>query len=144
MANLRSILRQKGHSLFTVTPTATVFDAAHQMNKHRIGALMVVQGEELVGILTERDVLTQVVARNLAADEVTVQKVMTRDVITATPETDLETARLLYKNHRVRHLPVLEDGTLVGIVSIGDLNGFDLADSQVVITALKSYLYGVA
>lgn len=144
MANIRSILRQKGHSLLSVSPAATVLDAAHQMNEHRIGALLVVQDEHLLGILTERDVLTRVVAEDRAPGTVSVREVMTRDVITATPETDLETARLLFKNHRVRHLPILEDETLVGVVSIGDLNAFDLADSQVVITALKSYLYGVA
>jgi len=88
--------------------------------------------------------LTRVVAKDRAPGTVSVRDTMTQDVITATPETDLETARILFKNHRVRHLPILEDETLVGVVSIGDLNAFDLADSQVVITALKSYLYGVA
>ncbi len=144
MPTVQRILQEKGTSVRLVGPEATVYDAAVIMNEHRIGALMVQDGEGLpVGIITERDVLSRVVAAQKDPASTAVREVMTQKMLTCSPDTPIADARMLIKEKRVRHLPVIDDnGRLAGMVSIGDFNAWDLAGQKSQIEALEQYLYG--
>ena len=145
MNTVKSILADKGGQVWSVGPGATVLDAALLMNEHKIGALLVMEGGQLAGIFTERDVLRRVVgeARNPASTPVA--DVMSREVICCSPEMTLEEARGVMKNRRIRHLPVLdEEGMMLGMVSIGDLNAHQASTQERTIHLLHEYIYGYA
>jgi CBS domain-containing protein len=145
MADVRSVLSHKSGNVHAVDPSATVREAAQLMNRHKIGALVVVERRQLRGIFTERDVLRRIVAECRDPAAVTVREVMTAEVVTCPPDTDLDTARSLVMQRRIRHLPVVDaDDRLVGMISIGDLNAWDLNGQEVKIAALEEYLYGMA
>lgn len=110
----------------TVRPEDTVKDAASIMNNHRIGSLVVVSGTgEVVGILTERDILTDVVATGKSADEVKVSEIMTPNIVTITPDKTLEEAADIMTENRIKKLPVVHEGRLVGIVTATDLIAYE-------------------
>jgi CBS domain-containing protein len=124
----------------TVRPEDTVKDAAKIMNEHRIGSLVVVSGTgEVVGILTERDILTDVVATGKSADEVKISEIMTPNIITITPEKTLEEAADLMTANKIKKLPVVEHGRLVGIVTATDLMAYekDLIEKVSVLLAIS-------
>jgi CBS domain-containing protein len=145
MGTVAEILSQKqGYRLQWTRPDATVLAATQQMNEHGIGALLVMDdNQKLVGIFTERDVLRRVVAVELAPSTVTVAKVMTTEVACCTPETSIEDARSIFRQHRIRHLPVVDDnGDVRGLISIGDLNAYHANHQTVTIHYLHEYLHG--
>ncbi len=143
MPAVRDILRQKGNRVFYVEASTTVLDATRLMNEHGIGAVVVLEQEQVVGIFTERDVLRRVVAQERVPSQVPVREVMTREVICCSPETKLDEARSVMKNRRIRHLPVVNgDGSLAGMISIGDLNAYDANSQETTIYLLHEYLYG--
>lgn len=118
---LRSILAGKGSTVHRVPPTATVLDAVRAMNEMRVGSVLVMDGDRLVGIFTERDVLTRVLDGGIDAATTPVSEVMTTEVVTVGPEITVEEAMAIVTQERCRHLPVLENDTLLGLVSAGDL-----------------------
>ena len=122
MPNVKAILKDKPRSVHTVAANATVHDAACLMNERHIGSLVVLDQDQIAGILTERDILTRVVAASRDPDETLVREVMTDEILTCTPATRLTEARHVMREKRVRHLPVIDRGRLVGMLSIGDLN----------------------
>ncbi len=143
MSDVSSILRQKGSHVLSVGPSATVLDAALLMNEHRVGAVVVVERGRLAGMFTERDVLRRVVAERRDPAGVRVREVMTDDVTVCEPGTDADDARCLFKERRIRHLPVVDDdGRVCGMISIGDLNAWELDGQECKIRALEAYLYG--
>ena len=143
MASVSDILAGKGRRLITTTPDATVYSAAVIMNECKIGSLLVMDEGHLVGILTERDILVRVVADQRDANRTTVGAVMTRDVVCCRPHTDMEEAKSVFKHRRIRHLPVLtEDGEVVGMVSIGDLNAYQVDYQERTIYQLQEYIHG--
>ncbi|MEM6458789.1 MAG: CBS domain-containing protein [Planctomycetota bacterium] len=145
MPKVCTILSRKGAAVWSVRPEASVLDAARLMNRHQVGALLVLDGRRLVGIFTERDVLRRIVAERLDAAATPVGRVMTRDPVTCHPETELDAARDTFMRRRVRHLPVVgDDGELAGMISIGDLNAFDLTGQELKIAALEEVIYGTA
>lgn len=115
------VLAHKPHHIRMVTPYACITDAVRLMNRYNIGSLLVMDEGVLLGILTERDVLFRVVGQHLEPEATLVSDVMTRGLVTVTPYTTLREAMRLVTDQRVRHLPVLDDDQLVGIVSSGDL-----------------------
>ncbi|MEM0912995.1 MAG: CBS domain-containing protein [Planctomycetota bacterium] len=126
----------------SVSPETTVRDAAGLMNERRIGAVLVMDGEHLVGIFSERDVLRRVVVEGADPATTAVGKVMTSEVVYCQPGTTLDEVKSIFKRRRVRHLPVMEpDGKVLGVVSIGDVNAYDLDDSQAELTYLREYLF---
>jgi CBS domain-containing protein len=144
MATVRDILEKKGPGVHIVDPGATVLEAAQLMNDQRVGALVVADGEEVVGIFTERDVLRRVVAEQLNPGDVEVRSVMTSEVVCAEPQTTLDEARSVFMTRRIRHLPVVDpEGKLKGLISLGDLNAWQLDGQEVTIKYLHQYLYGV-
>lgn len=145
MADVQAIVSRKGSSVLTVGPDATVLDAAQMMNEHKIGALVVLEDDRVCGIFTERDVLRRIVAEREDPDTIHVRAVMTDKVVTCRPEADLDAARNLFMQRRIRHLPVVDqDHRLIGLISIGDLNAWDLDGQESKIAALEEYLYGMS
>jgi CBS domain-containing protein len=143
MASVRDILARKGTQVFTVGKHANVLDAALLMNDHRIGALVVLEADRVIGMFTERDVLQRVVAGQRDPKHTLVAEVMTTEVACCTIDTPLAEARGAMKNRRIRHLPVVDgEQQLLGMVSIGDLNAFEVSDAEHTIHLLQEYLYG--
>lgn len=138
------ILRNKGSLIHSVPPTATVLEATRLMNDHHVGAVMVMDGDNPVGIFTERDVLTRIVAADLAPADVPVADVMTREVVCCSPDTDIKDASRIMRDRRLRHLPVCDgnDGKLLGIISIGDLNAYHASSQEAEIHFLHDYVFG--
>ena len=143
MATVRDILRIKGSHVLSIGPEATVLDAALLMNEHKIGSLLVMSGGQLIGIITERDILHRVVVNRRDPGVTPVLDVMTTEVICCQPHTPLEEARGVLKNRRIRHLPVVDEGKeLCGLISIGDLNAHETHDHEHTIHVLHEYIYG--
>jgi CBS domain-containing protein len=143
MATVREILARKGPDVVTADPESSVLEAAQLMNARGIGALPVMRDGALVGIFTERDLMRRVVADGLDPQTTLVGQVMTPQPLTATAETSVDDCGALMTARRIRHLPVLAAGGLVGIVTIGDLLAFQIADQAVTIAQLNSYVYDV-
>ena len=143
MATVRDILAVKGAHVLSIGPEASVLDAALLMNEHKVGSLLVMSGGQLLGILTERDILQRVVVSRRDPAETTVQDVMTTELVCCQPHTELEEARGVLKNRRIRHLPVVDDARrLCGLISIGDLNAHEAHDHEWTIHVLHEYIYG--
>ena len=143
MATVRDILRTKGSAVVVVAPTTTVLDAAHLMDERGTGSVLVVEGADLRGIFTERDVLRRVVSAQRDPAITPVSEVMTVSLITCQPSTSLEQCAATMSERRIRHLPVLEDGQIVGVVTSGDMLAYRLADQADTIQQLNSFIYDV-
>ena len=142
MHKVNELLRSKGNVVHTTTLDATALAAAQKMNDHRIGALVVAEGGRIAGIITERDMLTRVIAGQLSPAQTRVADVMTRDVLTCTPDTDISELRALMRERRIRHVPVVDRGGLAGMVSIGDLNFAETQNLTQTIGYLEQYIAG--
>ncbi len=143
MPRVADLLDHKGNHVHTIHPQASVLDAAQLMNEHKIGSLVVLDEERLVGIFTERDILQRVVAEERAPATTTVDEVMTTEVACCGLQTKLDEARSAMRNRRIRHLPVLgERGELIGLVSIGDLNNQAQAENELTIFLMDQYIHG--
>lgn len=145
MSAVQDILKGKGSHVYSVGSDTMVADAAIVMNNHHIGALVIVDDDRVCGIFTERDILRRVVAVRRDPDQVTVAEVMTRDVVYCRANTKIAEARSVFKNRRIRHLPVVEGNQkIIGMISIGDLNALQAYEQESTIHYLHEYLYGVA
>ena len=145
MATVASILAGKSSYVHSIGLNATILEATRKMNDHRIGSLLVMEGERIVGILSERDILTRVVVEEKPPRALKVREAMTTDVVVVGPDTSLEEASAVMRTRRVRHLPVCDaDGRLLGLISIGDLNARHASDQEITIRHLHEYLYGPA
>ncbi|UCE60118.1 MAG: CBS domain-containing protein [Phycisphaerales bacterium] len=142
MSTIRDVLTKKGTHVATISPDASALEAANAMNKHHCGALCVVKDEALVGVFTERDLLNKVVSARLDPASTKVADVMTTSVITCGPNGRNDDCVAVMSHRRVRHLPVLENGKLVGIVSTGDLMALQVEEKQAFIEDLYEYLHG--
>jgi CBS domain-containing protein len=145
MSTIADVLnRKQGVSLQSARPTDTVLAATKKMNDHGIGALLVMDDDErLSGIFTERDVLRRVVAVELAPSAVKVCDVMTTQVACCTPDTSVVDAQNIFRQNRIRHLPVVSaQGEVLGLVSIGDLNAYHTDHQEVTIHYMHEYLHG--
>ena len=142
MPTALEILSAKGMHVFSISPEATVLEATRRMNEHRIGAMMVLRGERVVGIFTERDVL-HVIGQERDPSEITVGEVMTRDVVCCGPDTTLEEMSEIMRSRRIRHIPICdEDAKLMGLISIGDINAHHASEQSMQIHYLNEYIYG--
>jgi CBS domain-containing protein len=141
MATVREILARKGSRVVTASPTATILEAAQLMNARGIGAVLVLEAGALQGIFTERDLMRRVVAERRDPATTAVRDVMTTDIVIARPEMPIEECASLMTSRRIRHLPVLGPEGLDGIITIGDLMAWQVADQAVTIAHLNSYVY---
>lgn len=143
MATARDMLSKKGSDVQCIRPSATVLEATQVMNRHKVGCLVVLEGERIVGIFTERDVLRRVVAAELPPSRTCLSEVMTHDVQVCTGDTDLDELRNAMMTRRIRHMPVVDSlGGLLGIISIGDLNAWEAEGREEAIHSLSEYIYG--
>lgn len=145
MPTVQDILMTKGKDVQTVEPSATVIDAIRQMNRQQIGAVLVVDGGQVAGIFTERDVLRRVVGQPRSPEQMKISEVMTREVICIEPETDLDDVSTMMKEKKIRHIPIRDaEGKLHGMVSIGDVNAHYASHQEQTIHFLHEYIYGRA
>ncbi|MEZ5954193.1 MAG: CBS domain-containing protein [Hyphomonas sp.] len=135
------ILNDKGRTVIAILATKTLKQAAELLDQKRIGAIVTLTPKgEIMGVLSERDIVRQVARTGPAALDMLVQDAMTREVITIDSKTGIDAALQLMTDRRVRHLPVLRDSKLCGVVSIGDLVKWKIADAEAEAEAMKSYL----
>ena len=142
MHTVKQILETKGKAVFSITEDATAMDAAMVMNELHIGALVVTRGEKVVGIFTERDILNRVVAQQRDPAATVVRDVMTTPVACCLPETTLEECKGVMTEKRIRHLPVVKEGKLMGIITSGDILALEKAERIQTIKYLKEYIHG--
>ena len=140
MTTVKQILDSKGHQVYTISPRTTVFEALKQMGEKEVGALAVVDGQRLIGIISERDYARKVILRGRTSRDTLVYEIMTRDVITVDLEHTVEECMALMTERRIRHLPVLVNGRLSGMISIGDLVKAIIAEQQFTIELLETYI----
>ena len=141
MINVRQLLDRKGRQVFSIAPTAAVLDAIRMMAEHHVGALLVMQGDALSGIVSERDYARKVILMGRSSADTPVRDIMSAPVITVQPETAVEQCMKIMTDQRVRHLPVIDGGRVVGMVSIGDLVKVVIAEQQQQIEQLESYIH---
>jgi CBS domain-containing protein len=141
MTTVRQLLDRKDRAVFSVGPEAPVLEAIRAMAEHHVGALLVMKGETLAGIVSERDYARKVILRGRSSSDTPVRDIMTSPVLTVSPETSVEQCMQLVTDKRVRHLPVLEAGRVIGMVSIGDLVKAVIAEQQHQIEQLESYIH---
>jgi CBS domain-containing protein len=140
--DVESILDRKGHQVWFIGPDASVFEAIHGMADKNVGALLVMDSGDLVGIISERDYTRKVILENRSSKDTRVREIMTKDVIVIPPEMTVEDAMRVMTKNRVRHLPVMIDGRVVGVVSIGDLVERTIATQKIVVEQLEGYIVG--
>ncbi len=142
MKNARELLEAKGSEVWSVHPDAAVYDAIEMMADKEVGALMVLDGGALVGVISERDYARKVILRGRSSKDTAVKEIMTARVIYARPDQTVEECMALMTEKRIRHLPIVDGNELLGVVSIGDLVKTMLAEQQFVIEQLEQYISG--
>ncbi len=142
MFEVRHVLARKSDQVFQVEPTETVYRALELLAEHDIGALAVVDQDRLVGIFSERDYARKVVLHGLTSRNTLVRELMSPNPVTITPDEPIEACMTLMTERRIRHLPVLSEGRLTGLVSIGDIVKMLLAEREGLIEELEGYIGG--
>jgi CBS domain-containing protein len=140
MTTVRDVLSRKGSDVFTIELDASVFDALKRMAQEDVGALVVVERNAVIGVISERDYARKVILRGESSKDIPVARIMTRRVVTVTPDASIDECMGLMTDKRIRHLPVVEDGSLCGVVSIGDVVKALLAEKDFVIERLEEYI----
>jgi len=142
MNTVRHILEVKGRDVWTITPGATVLDALRLMADKDVGALLVTEGERLVGIISERDYARKVILAGKTSKDTLVEDIMTRKLFTVHPDQTVEECMTTMTDQHIRHLPVMESGKLVGLISIGDVVKWLIEDKVTTIKGLENYILG--
>jgi CBS domain-containing protein len=142
MLRVKYLLALKGKKLWTIGPDEPVLEAIRQMADKHIGALLVMRGEELVGIVSERDYARKVILMGRSSSEAPVSQIMSTPVTTVSPEEAVHRCMEIMTDQRIRHLPVVERGKVVGIISIGDLVKAVIEEQQQTIDQLERYIAG--
>lgn len=142
MATVRDLLRNKGFEVYSVEPDATVYDALKLMADKNVGAVLVLDSGNLVGILSERDYARKVVLQGRTPVDTPAREIMTDRVICVRPQETVEECMALMTEKKVRHLPVLEENELIGVISIGDVVKSTIAQKEFIIEQLEHYITG--
>lgn len=138
--SIRDVLKKKGGSIVSISADATVYKALELMAAENVGALIVMAGDQVKGIISERDYARKVILEGRSSLETQVEKIMTTRVLYISPDKSVEEGLALMSDKRCRHLPVLEDNKLVGMVSIGDLVSANVAEKEFMISQLENYI----
>ena len=141
-SKVKDVLRAKGHQIWAVSPDDTVFNALQLMADENIGSVLVMDGETLVGILSERDYARKVILRGKASRSLPVSEIMTRNVMVVHPDESIDRCMTLMTQKHIRHLPVVEDDKVVGVVSIGDVVKTVIEDQAFLLSQLEAYITG--
>jgi CBS domain-containing protein len=142
MKTVSQLLDTKGRQIYSVAPETMVYDALLVMAEHHIGALLVMRRDELVGIFSERDYAREVIIKGRTSATTAVQDIMSAKLITVSPEKTVEECMTLMSGKRIRHLPVMEHGKVIGLLSIGDLVQATIEYQQFLIKQLEHYIQG--
>lgn len=142
MKTIERLLETKGYDIWSITPDASVYDAVKLMADKAVGALLVLESGKLIGIISERDCTRKVLLQERAPKDTLVRDIMTPDVIFVRPDQTVEECMALVTVKRIRHLPVLADNQLIGIVSIGDLVKDTISEQEFMIQQLENYIKG--
>ncbi len=140
MTTVRQLLDQKGHKVFSIAKGSTVFDAIKKMADNDVGSLLVMEGDKLIGLVTERHYARNVFLKGKSSPTTRVEEIMRTAVLVARPEQTVDECMAVMSKNRVRHLPVFEGEKIVGLVSIGDLVNSQIADQKFVIEQLEHYI----
>jgi CBS domain-containing protein len=138
-----SILKQKPGNVWSISPDQSVYEAIREMAEKQIGALLVMSQDALVGIISERDYARKVILMGRSSKNTTVKEIMTSRVVCVTPAHTVDECMALMTEHRIRHLPVMKDQKLVGLLSIGDLVKWIISEQEAIIRHLEHYITGV-
>ena len=141
MNTVKQLLEGKTTRLLSISPDASVFEALQLMAAKDVGALVVLEGERLAGIFSERDYARKVVLVGKFSKETAVREIMTAKVLCVRPEQTVDQCMALMTEHRIRHLPVLDGSKVIGVISIGDVVKELLSEQQVIISQLESYIH---
>jgi len=139
---ISEILRNKGSAVWTISPEATVFEAIQLMADKNVGAVLVIEKEKLIGIITERDYTRKIALKGKSSKDSKVREILTERLVHVAPGHNVEECMRLMTEHRVRHLPVLDGGRLAGVVSIGDLVNWIISEQDTTIRQLQTYISG--
>jgi len=142
MKTVQILLGQKGHEVYSIEPSASVFDAITMMADKEIGALLVMEGDRIAGIMSERDYARKVILANRSSKDTRVADIMTSKVIYAGPAQPIDECMAMMTGKRIRHLPVLDNGNLIGMLSIGDLVKAIIDEQGFHIEQLVRYIVG--
>ena len=141
MKNVKQVLEEKQTQLISISPEATVFDALKLMSERDVGAVVVLEGEKLAGIFSERDYARKIVLFGKSSKETLVRDVMTGTVLCVPPDQTMEQCMMLMTEKRIRHLPVLDHKRVIGVISIGDVVKETISEQQFVIAQLENYIH---
>ena len=134
------ILQAKGTKVFSITSDITVYEALKAMGERNIGALLVIEGQQLMGIISERDYARKIILRGKASSETTIEEVMTSKLETVRLNSSIDDCMQIMTERHIRHLPIVEDGIVGGMISIGDLVKFVIEDQKQTIEQLQNYI----
>ncbi len=140
MLTVRELLAKKGSQVWSVSPDATVYAALRLMAERNVGAVLVLSGQRLAGILSERDYARQVILKGKASRDTPVHEIMTTRLVTVSPERTIEDCMALMTDKRIRHLPVTSGETLLGVLSIGDVVKAVISEKEFLIEQLEGYI----
>ena len=140
--SVERILRKKGSEVFSISPDATVYEALETLEERNIGALLVMDGDNLVGLLSERDYVRKVKLKGHSSTDLKVEEIMSSPVVTVTPAATVDECMRSMTNKRCRHLPVVDQGKVVGLLSIGDLVNWIMTVQDLTIHELEDYICG--
>ncbi len=139
---VESILRKKGQEVYSVAPDCTVYDALAVLDEKNVGALLVFESGKMVGIVSERDYARKVALKGRSAKDTAVREIMTEKVITVDAKEDIQNCMDLMTRNHIRHLPVVKDGVVAGMISIGDIVKAIISEQEVTIQHLERYIMG--
>lgn len=142
MRTVKQLLESKGHDVWSVSPDTSVLEAIKKMADKQVGALLVLDHDKPVGIVSERDYARKVILQGRSSQETPVKEIMTTRVVCARPDLNVEECMAIMTDRRIRHLPVMEGDQLLGMISIGDLVKAIIADQQFIINQLERYIAG--
>jgi CBS domain-containing protein len=142
MKIVKQLMQSKGSEVWSVEPETRVIEALQLMADKNVGALMVTEGEKLAGIISERDYARKVILKGKSSTDVPVKEIMTSKVFVISPDTSIQECMALMTEQRIRHLPVLEDDKLVGVISIGDVVKAIISEQEFMIEQLQNYIVG--
>ena len=142
MTTVRHLLQEKGASVWTVPPDASVRDAVKMMDQKDVGLLVIAKGDDVVGIVSERDIARKLILKDKSAVTTPVKDIMTTDVITVSPEQTIDACMALMTSKHIRHLPVMDSKELSGLISIGDVVKATIVEKEQLIKELQNYISG--
>ncbi len=142
MGAVNSILQAKGHTVFSISPDTLVYNALEIMVEKNVSALLITENGKLTGIFTERDYARKVILKGKASKETKIGEIMTRDLITVASETSIDACMRLMSGKHIRHLPVVDNGQLTGIISIGDVVKYIIEEQKFIIENMEHYITG--